>query len=234
MNLLLNGVPPKERVACLSSEQACLSLRKSHSVDNVAVDPGEHLGYQLQIQKTSEAKMSENTDQLKEQMESFQKIWMDTFTRMAQTAFSATPGSAPPEIIRQMRSGIFEALAKSWDEYLRSPQFMEGMKQWMDNAILFRKMTNEFFTKTRHETQDIAREDIDSVMLAVRHMEKRILDRLEELTVRLDAFDRAQTNGQSRKSSRKPAPAESTPGAGASTNSEIPPRRSARQTKAKE
>ena len=62
------------------------------------------------------------------------------------------------------------------------------MKQWMDNAMMFRKVTNDFFTKARHETQDIAREDIDSVMLAVRHMEKRILDRLESLRVAAQAL----------------------------------------------
>src|SRR4051812_38260648 len=130
--------------------------------------------------------MSDNNEQFAGQMDSFQKIWMETFSRMAQTAFSFTPDSAPPEMIRQMRSGIFQALAQSWDEYMRSPQFSEGMKQWMDQAILFRKMTNEFFTKARHETQDIAREDVDNVMLAVRHMEKRLLDRMEDLSARID------------------------------------------------
>src|SRR5437762_7427964 len=151
--------------------------------------------------------MSENTEQITEQMSKFQKIWMETFSRMAQSAFTFSPDSAPPEMIRQMRSGIFQALAQSWDEYLRSPQFLEGMKQWMDNAILFRKMSNDFFTKARHETQDIAREDVDSVMLAVRHMEKRILDRLEDLTARVDALDRAKANGSVRKAARASAKA---------------------------
>jgi len=130
--------------------------------------------------------MSDTTDNVNEQMEKFQKIWMETFSRMSQSAFTFSPESAPPEMLRQMRSGIFQALAQSWDEYLRSPQFMEGMKQWMDSAIFFRKMTDDLLTKARHETQDIAREDIDSIMLAVRHMETRILDRMEELSARID------------------------------------------------
>jgi hypothetical protein len=69
----------------------------------------------------------------------------------------------------------------------------------MDSAIMFRKMTNDFMTKARHETQDIAREDIDSVMLAVRHMEKRILDRIEDLSARVDKLseqvNRVKPNG---------------------------------------
>ena len=144
--------------------------------------------------------MSENTEQLTEQMSKFQKIWMETFTRMAQSAFTFTPDSAPPEMVRQMRSGIFQALAQSWDEYLRSPQFMEATKQWMDSAIFYRKMTNDLLTKARHETEDIAREDIDSVMLAVRHMEKRLLDRIEQLATQVNAL-----NGKAEAAPRKSA-----------------------------
>ena len=111
--------------------------------------------------------MSDRTDDLtngfNEQIEKFQKIWIDTFSRMTQGAFAFTPDSAPPEMLRQMRSGIFQALAQSWDEYLRSPQFMEATKQWMDSAVFIRKMTNDLLTKTHHETQNPAREDIDSV-----------------------------------------------------------------------
>jgi hypothetical protein len=116
-----------------------------------------------------------------EQWAAFQKIWTDTFSKLAQIGFTFTPDSAPPDVLRQIRSGVLQALAQSWDDFLRSPQFLEGTKQWMDSAIAFRKMTNEFLTKARHEGQDLAREDIDSVMLAMRHMETRILDRMEEV-----------------------------------------------------
>ena len=146
--------------------------------------------------------MSESTENLTEQFAAYQKIWMETFSRMMQTAFTSAPDSAPPEILRQMRSGIFQALAQSWDEYLRSPQFAESVKQWMDSAIFYRKMTNDLLTKSRHETQDVAREDVDSVLLAVRHLEKRLLDRLEELSSRIDAVSKATANGFLKKNPR--------------------------------
>jgi hypothetical protein len=60
------------------------------------------------------------------------------------------------------------------------------MNDEQDNAMAFRKMSSDFFTKVRHETQTTSREDIDSVMLAVRHMETRILDRVEELASQID------------------------------------------------
>lgn len=126
-----------------------------------------------------------NTKHTTEQWAAFQKIWGETFSKLMQLGFTFSPESAPPEFMRQLRSGIFQALAQSWEHFLRSPQFMEGMKQYMDNAIAFRKMSSDFFTKVRHETQSTSRDDIDSVMLAMRHMETRVLDRVEDLAAQL-------------------------------------------------
>jgi hypothetical protein len=125
-----------------------------------------------------------------EQWTAFQRMWSDTFTKMIQVGMTFGPESAPPEFMRQFRAGIFQALAKSWDEFLRSPQFMDAMKQWMDSAIAFRKMSNDFLTKAHHEAQSPAREDIDTVMLAVRHMETRILDRVGELATQVDELNK--------------------------------------------
>lgn len=136
--------------------------------------------------------MNEQTnsgDPAAEQFAAFQKTWTETFARMMQQGFSGAGESAPPEFLRQIRSGILQALAQSWDQFLRSPQFLEGMRQWMDQAMAFRKLSDEFLTRARHETQGMAREDLDQVVLAVQHMEHRLLARMEELTARLDAFE---------------------------------------------
>src|SRR5207302_2636770 len=125
--------------------------------------------------------MNDNFDKTAEQAAAFQKIWMDSMSKIMQSAFTFGSNSPPPDVLRQIRSGLFRALAQSWEEFMRSPQFLEGMKQWMDNAIAFRKMTNEFMGKVRNEVQSPSREDIDTVMLAVRHMEKRLLDRIEDV-----------------------------------------------------
>jgi hypothetical protein len=139
--------------------------------------------------------MINNAEKTAEQAMAFQKMWMDSASKMMQAAFTVTPGSASPELVRQMRGGIFQALTESWDEFMRSPQFLEGSKQWMDNAITFRKMTNEFMAKMRNEMQAPSRDDIDNVMLNVRHMEKRLLDRLEELSDQLEALNGKLGNG---------------------------------------
>jgi hypothetical protein len=167
--------------------------------------------------------MNENFEKTVGEAAAFQKIWMETMSKMMQAAFTFTPNSPPPEVIRQIRGGIFQALAQSWEEFIRSPQFLEGMKQWMDNAIAFRKMTNDFMGKVRNEMQSPSRADIDTVMLTVRHMEKRLLDRMEELSSQVNELNERARNARGGRRAapragarRKPAKAatQRTPGNG--------------------
>ena len=143
--------------------------------------------------------MSTEFEKGAEQFQAFQKAWMESMSKLMQTAFTSEPSSPPPEVLKQIRSGIFQALAQSWEEFMRSPQFTESMKQWMDNAINFRKMTNDFMAKVRNEMQAASRDDIDHVILSVRHMEKRLLDRIDQLCADLGqkkASGGAQPNGR--------------------------------------
>src|ERR1043165_130749 len=135
--------------------------------------------------------MSDTTDKTADPMAAFQKMWTDSLSKMMQTAFTFGPDSAPPEVLRQLRSGMFQALAESWEEFMRSPQFLEGMKQWMETAVAFRKVTGEFLAKARNEMQAPSREDIDTIMLNIRHMEKRLLDRVEDLSREVAALKQA-------------------------------------------
>src|SRR5438874_566536 len=130
--------------------------------------------------------MSESSfDKAAQEAAAFQKMYLESISKTLQAAFKFTPETAPPEVLQQIRAGIFQALAESWEQFMRSEQFLEGMRQWMDNAISFRSLTNEFLGRLRNEGQAPSRSDIDTVLLAVRHMEKRLLDRIEELSVEL-------------------------------------------------
>lgn len=148
--------------------------------------------------------MSEPFEKVGGEAAAFQKMWMENLAKTMQAAFKFTPDSAPPEMLRQIRSGIFQSLSESWEEYMRSPQFLDAMRQWMDNAITFRKISNEFLGRVRNDMQAPSPSDIDTVMLAVRHMEKRLLDRLDELSARLDKLDGAQRPGQRPEPARAP------------------------------
>src|SRR5262245_51850204 len=143
--------------------------------------------------------MSDNFEKTAEQAAAFQKIWMESMSKIMQSAFAFGNNSPPPDVLKQIRSGMFQALAQSWEEFMRSPQFLDSMKQWMDTAINFRRMSNDFMAKVRNEIQAPSRDDIDTVMLTVRHMEKRLLDRVEDLALRIEQLD-SRLNGHARQS----------------------------------
>ena len=52
--------------------------------------------------------------------------------------------------------------------------------------MAFRKHTNDFMAKVHKEMQTPSRDDIDTIQLTVRHMETRILDRLEKLAKQIE------------------------------------------------
>jgi hypothetical protein len=113
---------------------------------------------------------------------------MESFSKLGQAAFSFSPESAPPELMRQIRSGLFQALAQSWDEFLRSPEFMRSMKETMDQAIAFRKLSTDFLAKARHELGGLGPQDADALVLAISRMESRMVEGLSELSAQLAAL----------------------------------------------
>jgi hypothetical protein len=78
------------------------------------------------------------------------------------------------------------------------------MRQWMENAVAFRKLTNDFMAKVRNEMQSPSRDDIDTVMLTVRHMEKRLLDRIEELSTQVAQLNQQLAGKGAKPRSQKP------------------------------
>ncbi len=134
-----------------------------------------------------------------EQMAAFQKMWLDSWSKMIQATSTFSPNSPPPELLRQMRGGMFQALSEAWEEFMRSPTFLEGTRQWMDNVTTWRKASNDFLAKTRNELQAPSREDIDNVMRSVRHLEQRLLDRMDELADKLNELNRRLEEGQSKR-----------------------------------
>jgi hypothetical protein len=131
--------------------------------------------------------MNDSTDSKTDPSSEFLRQWSESFSRILQTAGTFTPDSMPPEMMRQIRSGIFQALAKSWEEFMRSPQFLESTKQMMDNAVAFRKMSSDFLTKTRQEFQGTSRGDVDDLLQAMREMEARLTRRVDDLAAQVQS-----------------------------------------------
>lgn len=121
----------------------------------------------------------------------FSQFWMDMMSKTAPGAFTAPrpSTSASDEMMKQFRQAFFDSWAAHCEQFLRSEQFLAMMKKSMDSALAFREQLNEFMTKTLHENQMPARSDTDSILLVLRSLEERVLERIERLNRRVDAIE---------------------------------------------
>lgn len=122
------------------------------------------------------------------QADPFSAFWADLMSRMSTAGFGQPAPSPQDEMFRQMRQAFFDAWGQYCEEFMRSPAFLEALKKTMDNALAFRQQLNEFLTRSLHEGQAPARADTDSILLVVRSLEERVLNRVEELSERVDAL----------------------------------------------
>lgn len=110
----------------------------------------------------------------------FAELWLESLRRLAPKRFLGALDLFP-EALRRARTAWFQSQASAWDQYLRSPAFLEAMRQFLSHTIALRRVTNDWLARVRGEFQGVSREDIGAVLLSVRHLEKRMLDRIEEL-----------------------------------------------------
>ena len=133
--------------------------------------------------------MSDNINKWFDQVAAFQKLWTDSFANMAGVWSQFSPGSPPVDEMRKIRGGMLQALAQTWDEYMRTPQFMEMMKASLSGALDLRRMARDGMNRVHEQFENPSKEDINEVLLAVRHVERRLLDRLEGLDDRVANLD---------------------------------------------
>ena len=69
---------------------------------------------------------------------------------------------------------------------MRSPEFLDSWKKAMDSAIQFRHQMNQALGKMHHEFQGTSRQDIDQLMMALTHLERRVVDEVDRSTKRID------------------------------------------------
>jgi hypothetical protein len=118
------------------------------------------------------------------------RVWTEFATKMMSAGLTLGPDKAPPEVSRQMRTLMFQAMSQQAEQFMRSPQFLDLMKQSMDAAINMRKQINDLLTQAHHAGQGVARQDVDALLRSVHHLETRVLDRLEDVATRLDQITR--------------------------------------------
>jgi hypothetical protein len=121
----------------------------------------------------------------------FSKMWFDMMSKLATGGFSPSSSSCSPmdEAAKQMRQAFFDAWQQQCEEFMRSEPFLAMMKRGMDNALAFREQLNEFLTKALHHGQMPARSDTDAVLLVLRSLEERLLERIDQLTERVERLE---------------------------------------------
>ena len=125
-----------------------------------------------------------------EQAQLMTNAWMQMAMRMMSAGMKITPDQPPSETQRQMRDASLSVMGEQTDAYLRSPPFLGMMKQSLDASIAFKRQLNELFTQAQHSVEGVARQDVDTLLLSVSHMERRVLDRIENLCERLETVSR--------------------------------------------
>ena len=125
-------------------------------------------------------------DQTFTQATRLMELWGEMATRMAMAGMQANPQASPPDAVRQIRSGVFQAMAQFADQYMRSPEFLAMLKQGFDASLKVREQYNDVLTRLHHELQGVAQKDVESLLRGVHQAESRIVDRLDDLCCRLD------------------------------------------------
>lgn len=131
----------------------------------------------------------------------FTKFWSDFMSRMA------PPGMAPPagmsqDGTKQMQRIFFDALAKYADDFMRSPQFLEALKQTMDNAMAFRRQLDGFLTTMLKSAQMPTQSDTAYITEMLHGMERRLSARIDEVAARLDAVEKDHARGAAKAAGR--------------------------------
>lgn len=154
--------------------------------------------------------MNDQTHDWSENVEAFTRMWTDFASRMSQAGASGSAPQPSPEMAQAFRDAFFRSMSEYAEEFMRSPEFLKMMRESLSQSIQARKQINDWLGQVWHEFQGTSRQDVDQIMLALRHVEQRMVEEFEkvdakvtDLNNRLDSLEKKVTAGD--KSGAKPA-----------------------------
>jgi len=123
-----------------------------------------------------------------EEAQKITNVWAEFAAKMATAGMTVDPsgGQSPPDAAKSVRAAALSAMSQYAQQFMRSQQFMEMMKQSMDASIAWQRQMNDFLTKAHHAGESVARSDLSDLHQSVRHLEQRTLDQMEQLAAKLD------------------------------------------------
>lgn len=141
--------------------------------------------------------MEEKFKESLKQAAAFQKMWMDSVSGMGKVWSDYSPQNPPPEELKKLRNGVLRAVSQTWEEYMRTPEFMEMMRETLNNSVQWQKMTKDSTNKVHQAMGSVTKDDIQGVLASVQHVERRLLDHLDAMQSRLEAMQSNLDGAQS-------------------------------------
>ncbi|RIK62169.1 MAG: hypothetical protein DCC65_17900 [Planctomycetota bacterium] len=138
--------------------------------------------------------------------EAFTQFWSDMFSRMGMTGAGVSAGPMSPEGAKQMQRIFLDTMARYFDEFMRSDQFLSMMKETMDRSLAFKQQVDQFLTQLYRGAQMPAKTDVDDISGLLRSIEKNVLDRLSRLEEKVAAVEDSRPTGSGAGASRAPQP----------------------------
>ena len=89
-----------------------------------------------------------------------------------------------------MRSAMFKAWSEYCDQFMRSAEFLEMMKQSLTGSVQMRRQLNDYLGQVHHEFQGPSRQDVDQVLASLRQLQRRLEESTEPIAARLDEISR--------------------------------------------
>jgi len=130
-----------------------------------------------------------DTAQASSPADAFSGFWQDFLSKLGMPAEAvAAPSPAfSSEAVRQMQRVFLDAMAKYCDDFLRSEQFLQMMKQTMDRSLAFKQQLDQFLCQVQKGVQTPARVDLDDLAGTLRTLQQSVLARLEALEKKVAA-----------------------------------------------
>ena len=120
--------------------------------------------------------------------EAFSQFWSDFMGRAGAAGFAPQPPGSP-DAMKQMQRVFLDALAKYADDYMRSPAFLEQLKQTMDNAMAMKQQIDGFLASSLKAMHMPSREDTGYTIEMLHGLERRLGARLDAIEQRLAAHE---------------------------------------------
>lgn len=118
----------------------------------------------------------------------FFQMWSDTWGRMLEAGMPQAPDSGP-DAFRQTRAEMLDAWGDYFQRFMRSPEFLDGLKQMFDMNVAARRRMNDTLGQMQDNLQMASRQDVDQLMRAMRHLEHRLIDGIERISCQQEEFN---------------------------------------------